>query len=297
MIQHNHAFADALALSRSPKGCPLTDLVIPAEREKIQRLHLALQAELHDTSMMHNSYKGSNDMPAIENLDLGNATAGFQPRTEYWTFHLPKGQSRGFPITISLARGGAHFVILTLVRSTSTIMLPSPHGHDGVRNQSLPSPTSAQKPRLSNGDYHAAHHHHPSQNSHSEGSASYTSQASPQKSLTAGGRTLLMQPSPDVSLDHYRQLSPPRTAGLSAHIGGNPPSPRLSRSSQSQHQPTSSEHLQHLKLPPIKTTGSGRGEPARLHDGKGGKQSPAKGSPQSGRRKKRQRVDIGDVVD
>ncbi|MCJ1468019.1 hypothetical protein MMC07_006645 [Pseudocyphellaria aurata] len=281
VAEHNHAFADALSLPYQIKGQSLTDLVIPSEREKIQRLQAALRAELLDSPQlahMHSSYDSPSGMPAIENLDLGHATAGFRSRSEYWTFRLPKGQSRGFPITISLARTGAHFIILTLVKSA--MMLPSPHSNQAVRSQQLPSPSSTQGPR-SPPQIHQTH----ARNGQSQANIAYSTQLSPQNSSAPDPRALLMQPSPSVSLGQYRQSSPARTPARTTtlpYIRG-PPSPE--------------EHPSHLQLPPIRTSDlteprSHEARPEHRH----GKQSPAKGSPQSGRKKKRRRVDIGEIL-
>lgn len=294
VAEHNRAFADALSLPYQIKGQSLTELVIPAEREKIQRLHTALRTELLDSSHLarvQGNFDGPNGMPAIEKLDLGHITAGFRPRSEYWTFRLPKGQSRGFPITISLARTGAHFIVLTLVQSA--IMLPSSNLNQTVRSQQLPSPSSTQDPR-SPPQVHQAHPR--------KGMA-YSAQLSPQKSSAPEPRTLLMQPSPSVGLGQYRQNSPVirapvRTTVLPYSIPRGHVSQEAPRGSQSQHSDTVPEHPSHLQLPPIRT--SELTEPSRSHEGRSehrqGKQSPAKGSPQSGRKKKRRRVDIGEML-
>lgn len=294
VAEHNHAFAEALSLPYQVHGQSLADLVIPAEREKIQRLHTALRAELLDSShlnLMHGNFEGPNGMPAIESLDLGHATAGFHPRSEYWTFRLPKGQSRGFPITISLARTGAHFIVLTLVQSA--IMLRSPHLNHNPRSQQLPSPSSTQGPRSPPQVHQSLHRN-------GQAHVAYSTQLSPQQKASApDSRTLLMQPSPNVGLAHYRQRSPARTTVLPYSISRAPSSPEASRSSQMPHPDAAREHPSHLQLPPIRTSGM-IGEPSRPQETRPehahGKQSPAKGSPQSGRKKKRRRVDIGEML-
>lgn len=297
VAEHNHAFADALSLPYQIKGQSLAELVIPAEREKIQRLHMALRAELLDSSHrahMHGNFDGPNGMPAIENLDLGHATAGFRPRSEYWTFRLPKGQSRGFPITISLARTGAHFIVLTLVQSA--MMLPSTHLGQTVRSQQLPSPSSTQGPRSPP----QVHHSHP-RNGQSQAKAAYSTQLSPQNPAAPEPRTLLMQPSPSVGLGQYRQGSPARTpvrTTLPYSMPRGHSSPEGPQGPQTQRSDAAREHPSHLQLPPIRT--SELTEPSRSQETRSehrhGKQSPAKGSPQSGRKKKRRRVDIGEML-
>ena len=52
----------------------------------------------------------------------------------------------------------------------------------------------------------------------------------------------------------------------------------------------SRDRLGHLRLPPIRTSGIDQGGKEK------GKGSSAKGSPQSGKRKKRRVVDIGDML-
>lgn len=293
VAEHNAAFAEALSLSYQVKGHSFTDLVIPAEREKIQRLQAALRAELIDTSHlppMHGNFDGSDGMPAIENLDLGHTTMGFHRRSEYWTFRLPKGQSRGFPITISLARTGANFIILTLVQSA--MMLPSPRLNPALRSQQLPSPSSTQSPR-SPSQSHQPHYG----NGHQQANTVYTTQLSPQRSDGPESRKLLMQPSPSVGLLQYQQRSPSSTTVLPYSIARAPSSPKAPRSGPSQHD---GAHPSHLHLPPIRTSGTGITESSTSHESRRenhhNKQSPAKGSPQSGRKKKRQRVDIEEML-
>lgn len=293
VAESNRAFVDALSLPYQIEGQSLTELVIPSEREKIQRLHTALRTELLDSSHLahvHGNFDGPNGMPAIENLELGHVTAGFRPRSEYWTFRLPKGQSRGFPITISLARTGAHFIVLTLVQSA--MMLPSSNPTQTVRSPQLPSPSSSQNPR-SPPQVHQAH---------PRNGMAYTAQLSLQKSSAPEPRTLLMQPSPSVGLGQYQQNSPVRapfrTTVLPYSIPRGHGGPEEPGGSQSQHCDAVREHPSHLQLPPIRT--SELTEPSRSPEGRSehrhGKQSPAKGSPQSGRKKKRRRVDIGEIL-
>ncbi len=291
VAEHNNAFSDALSLSYQVKGHSLADLVIPADKEKIHRLQAALRAELLQNSSLpylHSHFDTSSDMPAIENLDLGHATSGFRPRSEYWTFSLPKGGTRGFPITISLAKTGSHFIVLTLVQSA--IMLPPQHLNQPVRGQQLPSPSSSQGPRSP-----------PlvdTRNDYVQAKLAYSTQLPPQKSSAPEARTLLMQPSLNVGLAQYQQRSAAaRTSVLPCSIPRGPPN-----SGNSQPHPVpDQDHLSHLHLPPIRTSGTGISEPPRSHhegrsEHRHGKQSPSKGSPQSGRKKKRRRVEIGEIL-
>lgn len=290
VAEHNLAFADALSLPCQVRGHSLADLVIPTEREKIHRLHTALRAELLENSplpFMRGSLDSSSDMPAIENLDLGHATSGFRTRSEYWTFRLPKGQSRGFPITISLARTGSHFIVLTLLRSS--IILPQ-HLNQSARGQQVPPPSSSQDPRSPSFVH--------SRNGHVQANTPYSTPLSPQKPSALEARTLLMQPSLNVGLAQYQQRSTTaRTSELSYTIPGGHSSSAHIQS----HQATEKDHLSHLHLPPIRTSGTGIGEPPKSHENRSEhrneKQSPLKGgSPQSGRKKKRRRVEIGEIL-
>lgn len=111
-----------------------------------------------------------------------------------------------------------------------------------------------------------------------------------------------MQPSPSVGLGQYRQSSPARTPARTTVLPYSIPrghsGAEESRGSQVQHSDAGREHPSHLQLPPIRT--SELAEPSRSREGRSetrhGKQSPAKGSPQSGRKKKRRRVDIGEML-
>lgn len=297
VARHNHAFADALSLLHSATGQSLVDLVVPSEKERIQRLQINLQAEFYETShlpRMHGQYEGSNGMPALENLVLENRV-----RSEYWTFRLPNGQSRGFPITISFANDGAHFIILTLVHRSNAIILPSLQFNHAARKQPLNSSSFAHGPDSPAQDHHLVHQHI-YRNSNQE-DIPYPTQFSPHKSSGSDNRTLLMQPSPSVGLDQYRQPAPSRMVVAQYGVDKVISSPEASRTSYVQSQNMPGGNLRHLQLPPIRTTGTGISEQSQpSDDGKvehlQGKQSPAKESPQSGRKKKRRRVEIGDML-
>lgn len=288
VAQHNYAFADALSLSYTAEGHALADLVIPSEREKIQRLQTILRAELLDAAHLPPLY-GSRDartsMPAIEELDIAHATSGFCTRSEYWMFRGSEGQSRGFPITVSLARTGAYFVVLTLVQNTGSLKaFPSPRTSHNVRTSQLSSPSSTQAASSPSLDRHP---HQP---------LPYTA---PLPSPSSDQRTLLMQPShmqPSHSLgtlEQYRQRSPPRSSALPYGLA------RTSSSSDTSHGPqvhAPQDSLRHLQLPPIRTSGGDvGGEPRRLSGGRS-QTSSGKQSPVSGRKKKRRRVEIGDML-
>jgi hypothetical protein len=301
VAEHNHAFADALGLVCSAKGQSLTDLVVPSEKGKIQRLQTALRAELVDLSHMrrlHDNYENESGMPAIENLDLGHATAGFRPRSEYWTFRLPKGRSIGFPITLSLARDGGHFIILTFVQSSNVFMQPSPHSNQIVQSRQMASPSSSQGPRS---PPRAGRSGQSDSENHSRSTAVYPVELSPLQTSKGESCSPLIQPSASATLDQYNHHSPLNTISLPFGTGRPQSSSESSRSSQILHHEMPRDNLRHLQLPPIRTSGKGISEPARCSDEQRpghsrDKLSPAKGSPQSGRKKKRQRVEIVDML-
>lgn len=306
VAEHNHAFTDALGLNCSANGLSLADLVISSEGGKIQRLQAALRAELTDlsnTGRLHGSYENANGMPTIENLDLGQATSGFRPRSEYWTFRSPKGRSIGFPITLSLARNGGHFIILTLVQSSNVAMQASPHSSQVGENRQSASTSSSQglrsPPLGSRSGQHQHHHHH--RNSHSQSNYVHPMEPSPSHIPGAECRPLSVQASPNVSLDQYSRHSPLQATVLPYSIARPSSSSESPRNSQALHHEMPGKNLRHLQLPPIRTSGNGISEPSRSSDERRGghshdKLSPAKGSPQSGRKKKRQRVEILDML-
>ncbi|KAL8870851.1 MAG: hypothetical protein Q9174_003197 [Haloplaca sp. 1 TL-2023] len=283
VAQHNYAFADALAVRSSLKGYPLLDLVVPSDREKIHRLQSALRTEMLDSAHLppiSGRFDPVTSMPYIEDLNIGQATAGFHTRSEYWSFRLPGDRSRGFPISISVARGPGHFVILTLVPSNSASNpLPSPHGGSYVS-----SPTSSHGVRSPTLDHYPMHGHH------SNGtSRQYTTQLPVTVSKASADRTLL---SHSHGLGQYRQTSPPQTTVLPyVHSRTNSGS-EIPRSSPTSYPDDSRDNLRHLQLPPIRTAEISS-EPRR---GSAGKGTPVRGSPQSGRKKKRRRVEIGDML-
>ncbi|KAL8796572.1 MAG: hypothetical protein Q9182_007349 [Xanthomendoza sp. 2 TL-2023] len=288
VAQHNYAFADALALQTSLKGYALLDLVVPSDREKIHRLQTALRAEMLDSAHlppMSGRFDPITSMPYIEDLNIGQATAGFHTRSEYWSFRLSGDRSRGFPISISLARGPGHFVILTLVHSISSNPISSPHGSSHVS-----SPTSAHVARSPTLDQYPMHGHHANGTSRQ-----YATQLPVTVSKASADRALL---SHSHGLAQYRQTSPPQTTVLPyVHSRTNSGS-EIPRSSPTSYPENPRDNLRHLQLPPIRTSGtdihdSRHAEPRR---GSAGKGTPVRGSPQSGRKKKRRRVEIGDML-
>ena len=309
VAHHNHALSEALSLSFSVKGQTLLDLVVPAEKERIRRLQASMRAELRDTSRsltyLNGGLNSYASIPAIENLDIARATSGFQTRSEYWTFRLPGEQSRGFPISISLAKSDAPFVVLTLVQSAGAY---SPSIHTAFHNSpALTSPTSitASSPT-------SRHHSHHQRNGSIATTMPYII-SSP--TTTLDDQLLAMQPS--HSLAQYKN-SPPRSiqqvpyaaarpdsssSGTSGTSGGNTGIPRSSPGHQNQ--PLPRDSLRHLQLPPILTTPTS--DPSTLSQKSGDSRrriqgstpSPGRGSPGSahgGKRKKRRRVEIGDIL-
>lgn len=304
VAEHNLAFADALGLNYSASGLSLTDLVISSEGGKIQRLQTALRAELTDlsrTGRLHGSYENANGMPTIENLDLGQATAGFRPRSEYWTFRLPKGRSIGFPITLSLARNGGQFIVLTLVQSSNVAMQASPHASQVVEGRQSAPTSSSQGLRSPPLGGRSDQHHHRHRNDHSQSNYVHPMELSTSHITGAECRPLSVQASPNASLDQYSHQTPLQATVLPYSLARPSSSSESPRNSPALHHEIPGKNLRHLQLPPIRTSGNGISEPSRPSDERRGGQShdklsPAKGSPQSGRKKKRQRVEIVDML-
>ena len=299
VAQHNAAFAQALALTFNARTQSFLDLVLPSEREKIHRLQNMLRAELLDAARLppiHGRYDSWASMPAIENLDVGRATAGFHTRSEYLTFRLPNDQSRGFPISISLAEAGIHFIVLTLIQRPDTSRgVLSPTLTEGLRNQQLSSPpTQATRAPLLD--------RHPPKNVQPNGthvrSYSYNEHVPLMSPTFSHGQSLELQPSHSLSVGQYSQRSPPKDAALPYIVGRLSSSPEHLRNERGRNDEASSIPA-HLQLPPIRTSGSGMHE-SKKDDHRNGrsssKASPVKGSPQSGRKKKRRRVDIDEML-
>ena len=307
VAQHNRAFSAALSLSFTARSQTLLDLVVPAEREKIQRLQSIMRAELREAahaSLMRGGQSSHGPMPAIEHLDIARATTGFRTRSEYWTFRLPREQSRGFPISISLAKEGAHFVVLTLVQSTSTIhAVQSPPLQQLVHNppilqSSVRGYQSPPQQILPHHSHHRGHH----RNSPSDVAIPYIL-SSPTSSLDEQ----MLQLQPSHSLAQYKHSSqhssPPRPIVYSAArtSSGSSGGSDIPRSSPGQSLRENS--LRHLQLPPIRTAptsdpSEGK-DPMRRRKGSESTPSPGRSSPQSthsGKRKKRRRVDIGEML-
>lgn len=283
----NTAFTNALALRTPVEGKPFKDLVLPSEKEKIQRLQNRLRQEVHDSAKSP-SYRLSINEPgplSRDERELFEATASFTPRSEYWTFRLPQGQSQGFPISISLAKTDTYFVVLTLVSSTkSALSLPSPSSQ-GSWISSAPAPIA------SNGTmrYESFLVERSRQSELSPVSLPYHFQ-NPKlipDSLNNGGR--LSQAS-HLDLAQCQQNSPNLALdGGASHSGGS-----TGTRSSLQESDVPRENLRHLRLPPILTgdiedSSSSTKTPTR-------KPSPVKGSPQSAKRKKRRRFDIGEIL-
>ncbi|KAI4089004.1 MAG: hypothetical protein LQ344_005665 [Seirophora lacunosa] len=289
VAQHNYAFADALAIQSSLKNFALLDLVVPSDRDKIYRVQTALRAEMLDSAHlppMHGRFDPGTSMPYIGELNIAQATAGFQTRSEYWSFRLPGDRSRGFPISISLARGPGHFIIMTLVHSIASNALSSPHGSSHVS-----SPTASHPLRSPTLDQYHMH------GQHANGSSRhYAAQLPITVSQAAADRTLL---SHSHGLSQYRQASPPQLSpaipyGHSRTNSGS----EIPRSSPASYSENPRDSLRHLQLPPIRTSPSDiqTSKPSEPRRGSSGKGTPVRGSPQSGRKKKRRRVEIGDIL-
>ena len=291
VAQHNRAFSNALSLSFTARAQTLLDLVVPAEREKIQRLQSVMRAELREAAHLRGGQSAHATMPAIEHLDIAHATAGFRTRSEYWTFRLPREQTRGFPISISLAKEGVHFVVLTLVQSASALQ--------SVQSPPLPSYTRTQNilPSTSGHQTHVAHlsHQQHHRNSPSDVALPYL------VSSSAPYDEQIMQMQPTHSLAQYKHNSPPHHPlpyTVSRTDSGSSGSSDIPRSSPSHHQTMGRDSLRHLQLPPIRTAPTSdpsghKGDARRRPTG----ETPSSGrsSPHSlggSKRKKRRRVDI-----
>ena len=297
VTQHNHAFAQALSLPRNATGHSLLELVVPSEREKIFRLQSVLRAELLDAARLppiHGRYDPHASVPPIANLDIARATAGFQTRSEYWTFCLPKDQSRGFPISVSLAQVGTHFIVLTLIqRPDSSHSILSPGVGNNVGNHQMPSP-------LSPTSHSPIMDRHPSKQAHTNGAPvryySNPSYAEPVSLASPTYNNLDLQPSHRLSVGQYSQRSPPRSVGAPYSGSRQSASPEQLRKPRTHHEDVA-DIPRHLQLPPIRTSGSGINEIKRdERGGRSGNGSPVKGSPQSGRKKKRRRVGIEEML-
>lgn len=307
VARHNRAFSDALSLSFTARAQTLLDLVIPAEREKIQRLQSIMRAELREAAHMRDGQSSHTSIPAIENLDIAHATEGFRTRSEYWTFRLPRDQSRGFPISISLAKDGAHFVVLTLVQSTSNIQAVQsapPQQGFGQSPPLLPSSSigGLQSPPqpLNHTLAHHPHHQRYQRNSPSDAALPYLVSSSYDEQMSQ------VHPS-DISFAQYKQSSPPHPIALPYSTkrtdSGSSGSSEIPRSSPGhQHQPLDRENLRHLQLPPIRMAPTS--DPSAPKDPMRRRKpsetpSPARRSPQgtqSSKMKKRRRVDIGEML-
>ena len=303
VAQHNKAFSDALLLPIAARGQTLLDLVVPAERDKIRRLQALMRAEYQNviqSARRHGDLNTIDTMPSIDQLDVVRATAGFQTRSEYWTFRLPREQSRGYPICISLARDGGHFVVLTLIQNANSLQ---PMTSPTLLQQSLMMPTTSigGMPSPPNSLYqsHSSRHQ---RNSPSDLSAAAYLQAG-----SFEDQLLPLQPTPQMG--QYKPNSPPRSVQMpygtprtnsssSASVSGS----EIPRSSPSSHeQSLQRDNLKHLQLPPILTTATPTSNPSTPRDSQRRRHgtntpSPARNSPHNGKRKKRRRLEIGDVL-
>ena len=308
VAQHNQAFSDALSLQITARGQTLSDLVVPAEREKIRRLQALMRAEYHNAvhlARKHHELNTINTMPSIDQLDVIQATSGYHTRSEYWTFRLPRDQSRGFPISISLARDGGHFIVLTLLQSASALqsyssapMMQQPM----LMSQASMSPGMPSPP---NSLYHGQLTPHRQQhNSPSDLSMPYLgSPAGPNFD------DQFYPVSSSHGLAQYKANSPPRSVQMpyttsrtnssSSASGSGSEIPRSSMGHQSS-QALPRDSLKHLQLPPILTTPTS--DPNTTKDNSHRRRhptstpSPARGSPHSSKRKKRRKVEIGDML-
>ena len=262
IVRCNESFRNALSLRSSAEDKKLKDLVLPSEKEKIQRLQGSLQGEM----------RSSGSTPFFQsNGDLYESIANFQSRSEYWTFRLPNGQSRGYPVSVSLARTDSFFVVLTLV---SNVNPAAPSSLNNVHQNLWGTPTSSLTPPQ------------PGYNDHPFDSRTY-------QSYISNSANELLQPSRAESAQ-YRQRSPsnPQGSGYSPSTGSS----GTTRSSlHGSDVPT--ENLRHLQLPPIRVseTSTPRGKERREERIKPSSK-PGQASPGTDKRKKRRKVEIGDIL-
>ena len=280
VAQHNRAFADVLALPYTARGWRLADLVVPNDQEKVSRARTLLRGELQSANSLYaldSQYDSRAGMPPIESLDVGLATSGFKTQSEYWTFRLPPDKSRGFPISITLARTSTFFVVLTLIQRASP-------------THSVLSPTFAQ-PMTSTGFDRRG-----SQIIPSGGLQSHRLSYSAAVPDSTG---IQFQPSHSSSLEQYSKRSPPR-GSVSYPSDQKTSSPESVRSSQVPYGNSAGDQ-QHLQLPPIRTKASNAVEPKRRGSDRSqqsatsGKVSPMSASNHSSRKKKR-RLEIGEIL-
>ena len=297
LAEHNEAFSHALSLPSHAKKRALIDLVIPSEKEKIKRLQNSLRAELRDTARLPpmRSTGHLDGLPNIEELDLERSSTGFQTRSEYWTFRLPNELSRGFPISISLAKTNSYFVILTLVLTAYPLgTLPSQRSAQGLWSQPLPSPASIHGGMSPSVDHHSLHQPLRIKSGSSTGH-SYSNHSSPVSPPAAEKRSPLVQASHAAGLAQYRQHLPPQRP-LSYEARTIPPGPVVTSSPQVHRQDMPRENLRHLQLPPIRTTDIQESTRRVRTETSSEKVSPSKGSREREKRKKRRRVDIEEIL-
>ena len=219
-----------------------------SDRDKLQRLHNSLRAELQDSAHLPPVYC---TIPGGI-FDVLSSTSGFQQRPEYWTFHLPNGQSRGFPISVSLARTTTYFLVLTLVAHAKPALTTiSPISHAGWN----PPITTLSSLSLHNAIPYQSSSQLPS---HGPGIASYRRQSTPSQAGSA--------------------YSPSNGSVSTNTARSSLQSPEMARAS--------------LKLPPIRTNCVAENPRTDVDRSKPGS---GKGSPQSGKRMKRRRVEIGEI--
>ena len=311
VAQHNRAFSDALSLQITARGQTLLDLVVSAEREKIRRLQALMRAELQNairSAHKHGDLNMPNTMPSIEQLDILRATSGFQTRSEYWTFRLPRDQSRGFPISISLARDGGHFIVLTLIQSASSLQtIPSPPPLQ--QGSMLSSTGTGNMPSTSHSLYQGHQPNHSQHQRHHRNSPSDVGIPYLNSPMPSSLEDQLLPPQPSHSLAQFKQISPPSSIQMPSMPY---PTPRTNSSSSAsgseiprsspghQHRALQRDNLRHLQLPPIRTTPTSNPDiskqPSHRRANQNDTPSPARSSPHSGKRKKRRRVEIGDML-
>lgn len=294
VTQYNRAFSDALCLRASVHHQRLEDLILPQDRDKLQRLQASIASELQNVLNSAYRYGLADTMhsttPAIDRLDVLHATAGFQARSDYFSFRpSQQGPVPAFLISLSLARETGHFLILTLIQNISTVPeYLAPAGMSAVSG--IPSPPNSVYC-----------------------SSRYPRDSPPDAALSypIAGLPLVYE---DATIPHQRLApsrpgSPPRYIQMAAPAYGTPSTKSHSSAnslSGSDLQRTSpvggKQDLQHLQLPPIRAgptsdPNSATAQPTeRSSKHQNSTPSPSRGSPHSSKRKRRRRLDIGDVL-
>jgi len=156
IVRTNQAINNMLGNGNDICGRNLDNFIAINDKNNLWALKSKLKEEKEFREPSYLPPLGStNDVPLVDNADIGRLTQGYQDRAEFLTFHFPNGQIMTLAVNVRLARTSCFFIILMLQegvsatpqtftqpRSAQPVPLPYPYS----AGLNVPGPWSAPQP-------------------------------------------------------------------------------------------------------------------------------------------------------